>query len=83
MSSMSLSHELRRTRAAFHIEHEPVCDRCSHGASLHTIDASIPCIGCGERAAAGGMPGPSCRGFAVEWFDNSRRRRLMTAAYHG
>jgi hypothetical protein len=78
---MSLSHEIRRPRAAFHIEHEPVCDRCSHGASLHTVDASIPCIGCGERVAAGGLPGPSCRGFAVEWFDNSRRR-LMPAARH-
>ena len=72
---MSLSHEIR-ARSTFHIEHEPVCDRCGHGASLHTVDNGRPCIGCGERAAAGGLSRAACLGFASEWFDNSRRTAI-------
>lgn len=74
--AMSLSSfEVQHRREAFHISVEPTCDRCGHGASLHTIDGSVPCIGCGERAAAGLMPRPVCIGFASAWFDNSRRVR--------
>jgi hypothetical protein len=68
---MSLSHEIRRR--AIHVEHEPVCDRCGHGASLHTLEQSVPCIGCGERSADGGSGRAACVGFRSEWFDNSRR----------
>lgn len=68
---MSVSHEIR-SHTPFHIEHEPVCDRCAHGASLHTLDLKTPCIGCGERVAAGGLSRPACCGFASEWFDNTR-----------
>ena len=74
--AMSLSLEIRRHREAFHIGHEPTCDRCGHGASLHTLSERTPCIGCGERLAAGGLPRPACLGFASEWFDNSRARRV-------
>ncbi len=70
---MSLSYEIRRHRAVFDIPHEPVCDRCGHGASLHTLHHTTPCIGCGERTAAGGAPREACVGFASDWFDNSRR----------
>ncbi len=76
---MSLSHEIRRARSAFHIEHEPVCDRCGHGASLHTLDAGTPCLACGERMASGMTSRPVCRGFASEWFDNSSAGRLAAA----
>ena len=70
---MSLSSiEVEHRRAAFHIQHEPICDRCGHGASLHTLERSVPCIGCGERAAAGYSPRPACIGFTPDWFDNSR-----------
>ena len=76
---MSLSHHIRATRTAFHIDHEPVCDRCGHGASLHTLDDGTPCVGCGERAAESAMPHVACRGFASEWFDNSRHRRASVS----
>jgi len=70
---MSLSSiEVEHRRAAFHIQHEPTCDRCGHGASLHTLERTVPCIGCGERAAAGISARSACIGFASEWFDNSR-----------
>ena len=78
---MSLSLEIRRHRASFSIAHEPTCDRCGHGASLHTLDRTIPCVGCGERVAAGGLAGMACIGFASEWFDNSRVRRAATAVH--
>ena len=71
--------EMRRRRETLRVDHEPTCDRCGHGASLHTLDARGPCIGCGERAAAGGSARPVCLGFASEWFDNSARRRARTA----
>ena len=71
---MSLSLEIRRRREAFHIPHEPICDRCGHGASLHTLDGSVPCIGCGERTASGATARAVCLGFASDWFDNSLRR---------
>lgn len=71
---MSLSAiEVEHRRKAFHIEHEPTCDRCGHGASLHTVDGGTPCIGCGERSAAGLSARPVCIGFSSAWFDNSRR----------
>ena len=75
---MSLSHEIHRHQA-IHIEHEPFCDRCGHGASLHTLSDSTPCIGCGERSAAGLTGRPVCLGFASDWFDNSRGRKLAHA----
>jgi len=76
---MSLSHEIRRHRVAYEIPHEPTCDRCGHGASLHTLDGSVPCIGCGERTAAGALPRPACLGFASAWFDNTRGRAARRA----
>jgi hypothetical protein len=77
---MSLSRHIR-TRTALHIEHEPVCDRCGHGASLHTVDHGTPCVGCGERAADSALAREACRGFASEWFDNSRYRRPALAPH--
>jgi hypothetical protein len=71
--------EIRQRRQAFHIEHEPTCDRCGHGASLHTVDHGVPCIGCAERAAAGYSPRPVCLGFTSDWFDNSSRRAAARA----
>ena len=76
---MSLSFEIKRHRQAFHIEPEPVCDRCGHGASLHTLNGAVPCVGCGERMAAGALPRPVCVGFASDWFDNSRRASALSA----
>ena len=76
---MSLSQEIRRARTAFHIQHEPVCDRCGHGASLHTLDDGSPCLACGERVSSGMTVRAVCRGFASEWFDNSGTGRLAPA----
>jgi hypothetical protein len=70
---MSLSSiEAEHRRASFHIVRDPICDRCGHGASLHSLAPSVPCIACGERAAAGHTSRAACIGFAAEWFDNSR-----------
>ena len=76
---MSLSRAIHRHQA-FRIDHEPTCDRCGHGASLHTLDSCVPCIGCGERSADGYSPRAACIGFASEWFDNSQRRRLVASS---
>ena len=78
---MSLSSiEVEGRREAFHIQHEPICDRCGHGESLHTLERRVPCIGCGERIAAGYSPHPACIGFASEYFDSSGlvRERSLT-----
>jgi hypothetical protein len=72
---MSLSStQIDHRRRTFRIDHEPTCDRCGHGASLHTLDTRYPCIGCGERASIGLSGRPVCVGFASAWFDNSTRR---------
>jgi len=67
------SFEVQHRREPFHIDHEPFCDRCGHGVSLHTLKSATACVGCGERMAAGYSSRPMCVGFASAWFDNSSR----------